>query len=267
MGTLGKALVAVCLSGAPLALFAGDAASTDAEAAARARQLVQALSSDSFSERSIARRELEQLGRPAIEPLEYAAQSDDTETRITATQLLLAMRGRGFMGIGLQEEQPGGATPMLDEDPAADAKPVPPPVVNVTMIPNGRAKAFPAELAGVSVGDKVLQVNGRRLCGVKDLMREVINIGPGRVALVMIDREGKKLRLPILLTQNPNDTPAPIDLEKESLESRDVPVGNKSEHATSPPAVTGNAPKDDKDLKAVQATIQNDSDEKPAVKK
>jgi hypothetical protein len=268
MSIVYKALIAASILGCQAGLFAGEAPPAQGDSAARAKELVQALGSESYSERSIARRELLQLGRAAIDALEYAAQSDDSETRVAAATLLIAMRGRGFMGIGLQEEQPGGG-PEAEDDPV-DEKPIPPPVVNVTMVPNGRPKAYPAELAGVMVGDKVLEVNGRRLAGVKDLMREVINVGPARVALVVIDRDGKKLRLPLLLTHNPNDTPPPVDLEKEVMEESSLSHGVKSFKSGGDGlkvAAPKTDPKDSKDLKAAQAFPHNDAEDKSAVKK
>jgi hypothetical protein len=56
-------------------------------------------------------------------------------------------------------------------------------------------------------------------------MREVIIVGPARVAVLLIERNGKLMRLPLLLTRNPilqkefliqTDPAPPVDLEKEA---------------------------------------------------
>ena len=100
----------------------------------------------------------------------------------------------------------------------------------------GVNKAFPAEAAGIQPGDKILAVNDHPILGVKDLMREVILLGPARFAVLLIDRGGKRMRLPLLLTRNPmltknngleymmqRDPTPPVDLEKE-LETSSPPA-------------------------------------------
>ena len=190
--------------------------STDA---AHIDALIKALNSDSFGERDAARRELFNIGRPALPALEYASKSDDTELRIAANELLIALRGRGFLGVNLQEEQP----PEDENEDAATRAGADHPTVRVIGIANassmGLKKPFPAEMGGVATSDKLLEVNGKPVCGVKDLMREVINIGPTNVALIMIERDGRKMRLPLMLTRNPmlRDS-VPVDLEKDAPE-------------------------------------------------
>ena len=71
----------------------------------QARAMIQALGSDSYSTRVQARNSLLQLGRAAIEPLEYAVKSEDPEVRLRAAEILIALRGRGFMGLGLHGER------------------------------------------------------------------------------------------------------------------------------------------------------------------
>lgn len=190
--------------------------------AARIQTLIQNLSSEVYGDRWTARRDLFNIGRPALEALEYAAKSEDTSTRITANELLIELRGRGFMGIGLQEEQAPEVTGDETGETETDKPAKPPVTVRVTAISSpsqmglASSKPFPAEVAGMATSDKILEVNGKPIGGVKDLMREVINIGPTNVALLMIERDGKKMRLPLLLTRNPllRDT-VPVDLEKE----------------------------------------------------
>ena len=199
-------------------------------AVAQAQAMIQALGSDSYSTRLQARSTLLQLGRPAIEPLEYAAQSEDPEVSLRATEILIALRGRGFMGVLLQDAETGdeaGAARRVGRDGGVLASQVV-PAEQYKMY--GILKPFPAETAGVQPGDRILAVNDRPVHGVKDLMREVIIIGPARLAVLLIERGGKLLRLPLLLTRNPilqknnglefiqpqiEPTP-PVDLEKEA---------------------------------------------------
>ncbi len=214
-----------------------------AEDLKQAREAVKALSSDSFSERYNARNQLMQLGRASIEPLEYALKSEDPEVRLRSLEILIALRGRGFLGIGLQESTDEEIAVDPDEVPEGGAKEqvktVAPPIVIANQIVNfkqapynayGVTKPFPAEAAGMQPGDKILTINDRPIHGTKDLMREVIAIGPARTAIMLIERGGERLRLPVLLTRNPivmrgnefggfqyvRDNAPPVDLERET---------------------------------------------------
>jgi hypothetical protein len=214
------------------AAFAGEIGAAPAEKNRLAWELVQQLNSDKYAARIQARSALMQLGRPAIEPLEYAVKSDDPETRLRAGEILIALRGRGFLGVGLQEDE------VADEpdENAESTLTVPPNVVVATQVVNYQAylehgvkKPFPAESAGMQPGDKILSVNGTPLHGVKDLMREVVILGPARIAVLMINRGGKLMKVPVVLTRNPmlqragpfgadavTDPAPPVDLEKEA---------------------------------------------------
>jgi hypothetical protein len=214
------------------AAHAGEVGAAPAEKSRMAWELVQQLNSEKYAARIQARSALMQLGRPAIEPLEYAVKSDDPETRLRAGEILIALRGRGFLGVGLQEDE------VLEDADDADESTltVPPSVVVATQVVNYQAylaygvnKPFPAESAGMQPGDKILSVNGKPLHGVKDLMREVVILGPARTAVLMIDRGGKLMKVPVVLTRNPMlqragpfgadaiaDPPPPVDLEKEA---------------------------------------------------
>ena len=228
------ASVALALAGQPVRAEQ-PAAQTAPPAVEQAKAMIQALGSDSYSTRMQARSTLLQLGRPAIEPLEYAAQSEDPEVSLRAAEILIALRGRGFMGVGLVDVDTG------DEDGGAGragrggtrggvlASNVVTPEFyksyGLTL-----TKPFPAETAGVQAGDRILAVNNRPVRGVKDLMREVIIIGPARLAVLLIERGGKLMRLPLVLTRNPIlqksngleymppqlDPTPPVDLEKEA---------------------------------------------------
>ena len=180
------------------------------------QKLIEELSSDSYFVRQQSREGLLKLGRPAIEPLEWAVKSEDAETRLRAIELLIELRGRGFLGIKLSEkvQQSEG------QDAAADF--AEPSVVGVDQVIGfyefGATKPFPAETAGMQGGDTILRVNGQPIGGIKSLMREVIVIGPGRTAILTIERDGEQLRLPMTLTRNPTDRKEwsyPVDLEKE----------------------------------------------------
>lgn len=219
------------------------------EPSRRAWELVQQLGSDKFAARVQARNGLMELGRPAIEPLEYAAQSDDPEIRMRAGEILIALRGRGFLGVGLQEEEELNEN--LEDAPDSPPFVVAPSRVVATQVVNFQAysmygvnKPFPAEGAGIQPGDKILAVNGKPLNGVKDLMREVIIIGPARTAVLTIDRGGSRMKVPVTLTRNPvfqrtgpfgseaiPDPPPPVDLEKEA-----ETANNKQASGTAAPA-------------------------------
>ena len=193
-------------------------------------QLVKSLASDNPAVRESAKQSLRALGRGAIEPLEFAALSEETEVRLSAVDLLIALRGRGFLGVGLEEED----SEAEDDDNSANknndesSKPKPVPIVRATQVLSylqyvnlGVKKPFPAEKAGIHAGDRILAVNGLSVYGVKDLMRVISTIGPARVADVTIERLGKQMRVQAVLTRNPT-TPdmqpsaaPPVDLEKE----------------------------------------------------
>jgi hypothetical protein len=206
------------------------AAKPTAEDVKLAEKLVEQLSADSYMDRAEAREKLKELGRASIEPLEAGAQSDDPETRLRCMEILIAMRGRGFMGVGLMEdnaEMPeDGGNADLDIEVSANQ------VIDWRQGYDrqyGVKRPFPADAAGIKSGDKLLEINGRRVRGIKDLMREVILVGPGRVCSVMIERNGVKTRVSVLLTRNPmlqkqnqfggieaaKDPPPAVDLEKE----------------------------------------------------
>ena len=206
----------------------------------QAQEAATALGSDNFSDRVNAKNQLIQLGRASIEPLEYAVKSEDPEVRLRAMEILIALRGRGFLGIGLQESTDDEIVDLdaPEEDGKETARTVTPPVVIANQIVSfrqapyntyGMTKPFPAEGAGMQPGDKILSINDRPIHGVKDLMREVITIGPARKAIIVIERGEQRLRLPVLLTRNPmqtrgndfggfqmvRDGAPPVDLEKE----------------------------------------------------
>jgi len=230
-------------------IHAAQKAPVSAEEARQARELVDKLASDNFSERLRSRIGLLESGRAAIEPLENAVKSEDPEVRLRAMEILIALRGRGFLGIGLAETTDADMMPQNEEqdEQQAESTVVAPKVV-ANQIVNFRQyltygvnKPLPAEAAGLQPGDKILSVNDTPVQGVKDLMREVITIGPARQAVLLIERGEQKLRVPVTLTRNPimmrmndfggyqisKDPPPPVDLEKEA----DLPAGEKQTFA------------------------------------
>jgi hypothetical protein len=200
----------------------------------QANEAVTALGSDEYATRRSAFAKLLSLGRPAIEPLEKAQQSEDPEVRSRAMELLIALRGRGFLGVSLMETDDWNRDLVPDLDNGQVC-------VRAMSVINhrdpqyaamGMNKPLPAESAGMQDGDRLVSVNDRPVLGTKDLMREVISIGPARTAIITIERNGKMHRLPVMLTRNPllqrnflhepDDIP-PVDLEKELEEPKSEP--------------------------------------------
>lgn len=197
--------------------------------AKQATEAVQQLGSDDYASRRTAYAKLLSLGRPAVEPLEKGQQSEDPEVRLRSMELLIALRGRGFLGVSLQESED------IDGDGIPDGLDTGQACVRAMSIVShqhpqyanlGLNKPLPAEAAGMEAGDKLVAVNDRPVHGTKDLMREVISVGPARLAVITIERNGKMQRLPVVLTRNPllnsrnfyTPEPAelpPVDLEKE----------------------------------------------------
>jgi membrane-associated protease RseP (regulator of RpoE activity) len=178
-------------------------------------KLVDALASDSFLVREKARDGLYKLGRASIEPLEFAAQSEDSEMRLRAVELLVALRGRGFLGIGMMQHPVTS-----DSDATIWQLPAWQVIVNLVQ------QYLPADTAGLKQGDAILELNGKPVQDINDLQRDVITTGPARVLSAVIERNGERTRIPILLTVNVNPlvvqgqgylpaTLPPINLEKE----------------------------------------------------
>jgi hypothetical protein len=138
---------------------------------------------------------------------------------LRASEILIALRGRGFMGINLDERDPDEENGTETDDTLR------PSFVHVAGVATpeqiGGTHDFPAKLAGIEQDDKIISVNGRHTQGVKDLMREVIESGPAHGALVLLDRKGTKMRLSMVLTRNPMDRFPPVDLEKEIPETKE----------------------------------------------
>ena len=89
LGRLGAAAVAICLLAGLLAAAEDEGA---AASAARCGKLIQDLASSSYRVRERAQRQLVEIGPPAIEHLEKAAESGDEEVRQRAREALDAIR-------------------------------------------------------------------------------------------------------------------------------------------------------------------------------
>ena len=174
-----------------------------------AQKLVGALNADSYLVREKARESLLKLGRASIEPLESATKAEDSETRLRAIELLIALRGRGLLGVAMMQPNFG------DVGPAWGA--------GVKQVPQG----LPADQAGIQVGDTIIALNGAPVSGNEELQHLVFTSGPAKVMDGIVDRGGEKYHFPVLLTLNLNP-PAnrmvlpPVNLESELPASDNV---------------------------------------------
>lgn len=214
--------------GAPEA--AAPATGSKQEEHSKALEQVALLAHDQFNIRQEAYRKLKEMGRAALEPLREALEAPDAEVRTRAFELLIFLRGRGFLGIQPTEDwssaEPADGT--VDDEEAdgnqdqakaageqAKAAPkfLPPPVVVVGgVILN---EGLPAEKAGLADGDRILAVNGRPANGILDLIREVVLAGPATATALVVERQGKRILLPVVLARNPQDATPPVDLLAE----------------------------------------------------
>ncbi len=222
-----------------------------------AQKWIAQLADGGYTVRKQAYEALKSIGRPALEPLTGALEATDPEVRTRAAQLLVEMRGRGFMGIQLQEDwdgddpfqgvnrnvDDGGVDdpPAANEPPREEVKAKPPPRVLAASVLHAKdmdpevqqmlkGQEMPAGKAGVADGDRILAVNGRPIRGVGDLLREVTLAGPRTKTMIVVERSGKKVTLAVTLTRNPSDKSASVDLLAEdagaAAEETERPRGN-----------------------------------------
>lgn len=222
-----NALLTVCavlLPAAPARLSAAEAPKPAVEAStpeSAAQALVELLGSPRFEQREKAAEALRAMKRGAIGALQDALGDEDPEIRFRAANLLVDLRGRGFMGVLLEElidgrtwheiavaEQQGNEPQPQDEGARAGKLP-PPPALMAKQVQRGLNR--PAEVAGIQDGDRFVAVDGKPINGLLDLLRAVIFAGPARKVAVVVEREGKKLTLAVELICNPDDQP-PVDL-------------------------------------------------------
>jgi hypothetical protein len=182
----------------------------DPEKVKLARKFVDGLNADAYTVRVKARESLLKLGRAAIEPLEFATKAEESETRLRAVELLIELRGRGLLGIGMLDTRFGDTLPEV----GAGVK---------SVLTNN-----PAEKAGLQQGDVIVALNDEPIENNNELQSYVFSTGPARVMDVLVDRGGEKMRFSVLLTLNLSGSMygsgavmPPVDLESELPESDD----------------------------------------------
>ena len=97
---------------------------------------------------------------------------------------------RGYMGVLLTD-----VTPPLQRALSLD-------VARGAMVQDLNADS-PAERAGVRVYDVIIDVDGRDISTNNDLIRDISARLPGSIARVQIVRDGRRLTIPIRLTERP----------------------------------------------------------------
>lgn len=202
--------------------------------------LVRQLGAENYTHRRQAATELMEAGRAALEPLARALEDTDPEIRAKAADLLVALRGRGFVGIQFNE-QPSKDAPLVpqqdtredggDGAAGAGAEPVAPqpafiPAPDVQVVET--VDGMPGKEAGLQAGDRFLAVNGRVICGELDLLREVILAGPAKPSMLVLERDGRKITIGITLGRHPSDSP-PVDLLAEQKAAKDAEAGRRTE--------------------------------------
>jgi len=216
-------------------LLGGVALGADAKVAAdQAKAWIRQLGADEYSQRNEAAQALMQAGRAALAPLREALEDEDPEISIRAAQLLLALRGRGFIGVDLHELNSDGTpvipvqalrpkeAPDADMSDAGEHVEAPAKPVWIELVINlRRGQNLPGEKYGMQDGDKIVGVNGRRVDGSVDLMREVGLAGPGAKLLVELVREGRPVRVVVVLARHPDDTNVPVLINLDNEEGED----------------------------------------------
>ncbi len=167
-----------------------------------AQKLVDALDSDSYLVRQKARESLLRLGRASIDPLEYGAKSESAEVRLRSIELLIALRGRGLLGM-VMLQAPFDSMP----DFGAGVKSV--------------SQGMPAEQGGMQTGDLIVEINGNPIRDNNELQHIVFQSGPMKVVDVVVERgnDRERVHLPVMLTLNmtgmSNPMPPPVNLEND----------------------------------------------------
>src|SRR5882672_5627810 len=87
---------------------------------------------------------------------------------------------QGWLGITLSEDEDG---------------------VRVDSVEDGS----PAEKAGLQEGDRILEMEGRKMATSRDIRRAVRNLEPGDTMQIRIERKGKEKTLSATLEEPPDD--------------------------------------------------------------
>ena len=66
----------------------------------------------------------------------------------------------------------------------------------------------PAERSGIRIYDVIVDVEGRDIASNDDLIRDISARQPGSIARVQLVRDGRRLTLPVRLTERPRGAPA-----------------------------------------------------------
>lgn len=211
-----------------------------------AQALVELLGSPRYEQREKAAEALRAMKRGAIEALQDALGDEDPEISFRAANLLVDLRGRGFMGVLLEELTDGrtwheivlaeqqGNDPQPPGEAAREGKFLPPPDLLAKQVQRGLNR--PADVGGIKDGDRFVSVAGKPINGLLDLLRAVIFAGPARKVAVVVEREGKKLTLAVDLMCNPDDQP-PVDLMAgaQKPQVKPKPEGETEEAAAEEP--------------------------------
>ncbi len=116
---------------------------------------------------------------------------------------------RGYLGVGIQD---------LTEDLAQKFNLPEQTGALVNRVENDG----PAGKAGVQNGDIILEVNGRKIEGTRELRLMVSGIAPGSTVQVKVLRKGKQQVVPVKLAEMPAKAGAPTTSEPQEEEAPDV---------------------------------------------
>ncbi|WP_035608683.1 PDZ domain-containing protein [Haloferula sp. BvORR071] len=176
------------------------AAATLGEAAAgELETLVEGLANEDFKTREESTTELVRRGqaepgivRPLV--LHHYFKNPDPEIRLRCETILreLATESYGFLGVQYRARE------YFDEDGKTRQG------IELLMVLEGKA----ANLAGLKVGDILMEVDGKTLDGEDPAAvfgRTVRLLGPGRKTTVKIDRTGEVLVLPVVTGAAPKE--------------------------------------------------------------
>lgn len=107
---------------------------------------------------------------------------------------------RGWLGILIQG---------IDENLAKALNVPPGGGILVTDVPENS----PAAKAGIKPGDILLEINGRKVQSVAQLRNEIASRAPGAEVKMLISREGKKINIPVVLGELPDQPLKPARQE------------------------------------------------------
>jgi S1-C subfamily serine protease len=85
---------------------------------------------------------------------------------------------------------------------------------NVKQANNGAAitelmPGGPAQKAGLKLGDVILAANGKRVADMNDFHLQIARMGPGATVKLTIMRDGRRIEIPVTMTEGKLDRAAP----------------------------------------------------------